>query len=406
MRDPAEAPGRDRVTFSRQGMNAFVPQPKWAVSDKDGRYEIRGARRYPAYMVECPGDAAAAILPCQGFATDTVGYEPVTIDLKCATGVVVTGTVRNKATGKPVEAELEVEVLVNNPFVPMYPPYMHGTGWGGYRFRTDKDGRFRVVTIPGPVLVMAMPRTDDPFEPARPDPKHPAYFSMDGDYHMFAKYSEVAATRGFVRGAWCRVLDLKSRNGRGRRWTSNSNRTAAEPSVRLPGDRTIGGPPGEKAAMGITSELARIDDELHRAYEADCWHGPPLVQVLDGVTAEVAARKHLGLAHSIWELVLHLTVWTEVVRLRLTEWRPIPEPARGDFPPVTDTNTAAWAAALADLATEVRLLRSAVAGVDPARLDEIVPGKDYPAAVMLHGTAQHFAYHAGQIALLKKLATS
>jgi hypothetical protein len=28
---------------------------------------------------------------------------------------------------------------------------------------------------------------------------------------------------------------------------------------------------------------------------------------------------------------------------------------------------------------------------------------DYPAAVQLHGTAQHYAYHAGQIALLKKL---
>ena len=41
--------------------------------------------------------------------------------------------------------------------------------------------------------------------------------------------------------------------------------------------------------------------------------------------------------------------------------------------------------------------------MDPARLDETVPGKDYPVAVMLHGTTQHYAYHAGPIALLKKL---
>ena len=34
---------------------------------------------------------------------------------------------------------------------------------------------------------------------------------------------------------------------------------------------------------------------------------------------------------------------------------------------------------------------------------ETVPGKDYPVAVMLHGTVQHYAYHAGQIALLKRL---
>ena len=43
-----------------------------------------------------------------------------------------------------------------------------------------------------------------------------------------------------------------------------------------------------------------------------------------------------------------------------------------------------------------------VAGLDEAKLGEIVPGKTYPLAVMLHGTAQHYAYHAGRIALVKK----
>ncbi len=162
--------------------------------------------------------------------------------------------------------------------------------------------------------------------------------------------------------------------------------------------------------MATAAEIARIDDELHRAYEGDCWHGPPLLRVLDGVTAEAAARKHPGLVHSIWGLVLHVTVWIEVVRLRLTEGRPVLEPVRGDFPTVGDTSPTAWTAALADLGTEVRRLRDVVRGLDPARLDEAVPGideqllaKDYPATVMLHGTVQHMAYHAGQIALLKKL---
>jgi hypothetical protein len=163
--------------------------------------------------------------------------------------------------------------------------------------------------------------------------------------------------------------------------------------------------------MATAAEIARIDDELYRAYEGDCWHGPPLVRILDGVTADVAARKHPGLVHSIWGLVLHLTVWIEVVRLRITERRAIDEPVRGDFPTVGDTSPAAWTAALADLGTEVQRLRDVVRSLDPARLDGAVPGideqllaKDYPASVMLHGTAQHMAYHAGQIALLKKLA--
>jgi hypothetical protein len=154
--------------------------------------------------------------------------------------------------------------------------------------------------------------------------------------------------------------------------------------------------------MPPASETARIDDELHRAFDGACWHGLPLREVLAGVTAEAAARKHLLLAHSIWGIVNHLAAWVEVVLLRI-ERRAIPEPAAGDFPPVTDTSPEAWAAALEALERQQRRLRAVVTSLDPARLDEIVPEKDYPVAVMLHGTAQHYAYHAGQIALLKKL---
>jgi hypothetical protein len=155
--------------------------------------------------------------------------------------------------------------------------------------------------------------------------------------------------------------------------------------------------------MPMTGELARIDDELRRAYDGDCWHGPPLREVLNGVTDETAAARQPQLVHSIWGLVNHLTAWVEVVTLRIVEWRPIDQPDAGDFPPVTDLGDAAWSAALDDLDRRHRELLAVVAGLDEAKLGAIVPGKDYPVVVMLHGTVQHYAYHAGQIALLKKL---
>jgi hypothetical protein len=155
--------------------------------------------------------------------------------------------------------------------------------------------------------------------------------------------------------------------------------------------------------MPLTGELAQIDDELRRAYDGDCWHGPPLRAVLGGVTATVAAAKHPQLAHSIWGLVRHVTVWVEVVARRVTEWRAIETPDAGDFPTVTETSEAAWVAALEDLDRQHQRLLEVVAGLDAARLNEVVPGKDYPVPVMLHGTAQHYGYHAGQVALLKKL---
>ena len=155
--------------------------------------------------------------------------------------------------------------------------------------------------------------------------------------------------------------------------------------------------------MPLTGELARINDELRRAYDGDCWHGPPLREILKGVTAAMAAARHPPLAHSIWALVNHVSVWVEVVTLRIAQWRPIEMPDAGDFPLVTDTGDAAWTAALADLDRRHGDLLRVVAGLEASRLHEIVPGKDYPVAVMLHGTAQHYAYHAGQVAVLKKL---
>jgi hypothetical protein len=36
----------------------------------------------------------------------------------------------------------------------------------------------------------------------------------------------------------------------------------------------------------MDGELTRIHDELRRAYEGDCWHGPPLLEILHGVNAQ------------------------------------------------------------------------------------------------------------------------
>ncbi|AMV23717.1 DinB superfamily protein [Gemmata sp. SH-PL17] len=155
--------------------------------------------------------------------------------------------------------------------------------------------------------------------------------------------------------------------------------------------------------MPPTGERARVDDELRRAYDGDCWHGPPLLEVLQGITAQTAAVQHPQLAHSIWALVNHLAAWIEVAARRITEWRAITEPDAGNFPPVTDTSGAAWAATLNDLDRRHQTLLSVVANLAPEKLDAVVPGKTYAVAVMLHGTSQHYAYHAGQIALLKKL---
>lgn len=132
------------------------------------------------------------------------------------------------------------------------------------------------------------------------------------------------------------------------------------------------------------------------------WHGPALADLLDGVTAEHAAARPVPGAHTIWELVLHLTLWTEIARDRLAG-SPNGEPAPGDdWPPVTDQSADAWRAAIERLKEAHRELAAETARLDDARLLARVPGKDHTVITMFHGIIEHDAYHGGQIAILKR----
>ena len=150
------------------------------------------------------------------------------------------------------------------------------------------------------------------------------------------------------------------------------------------------------------SELQRIDDQLHRMFEGDPWHGPSVTALLDGVDAETAAARPLPGAHSIWELVVHMTAWLEIPRRRIEERRAIEAAPEEDWPPVLETGEAEWKAALDRLRQAYRKFRELLAWLDQSRLDETSPGRTYPNYVLLHGVVQHLAYHGGQIALLRK----
>jgi uncharacterized damage-inducible protein DinB len=141
------------------------------------------------------------------------------------------------------------------------------------------------------------------------------------------------------------------------------------------------------------SEATLIADQLRLAFDGEAWHGDSLFEILQGVTATQAAARPLARAHTIWELVLHIAAWDGAV-LRRLGGVPVTLSDAENFPPVTDASETAWRKALA------------VAVLPDARLADKVPGKEgehYTFYYMLHGVVQHELYHAGQIALLKKL---
>jgi uncharacterized damage-inducible protein DinB len=153
------------------------------------------------------------------------------------------------------------------------------------------------------------------------------------------------------------------------------------------------------------SEAARIADQLRRAFDGEAWHGDSVFEILEGVTAAQAAARPIPEAHTIWELVLHIAAWDGAV-LRRMGGAAVALTDAENFPPVRDAGEAAWRGALADARRIHEKLVAAVAALPDSRLEEIVPGKEgehYTFYYMLHGVAQHELYHAGQIALLKKL---
>lgn len=150
------------------------------------------------------------------------------------------------------------------------------------------------------------------------------------------------------------------------------------------------------------SEARRIDDQIYRGFEGETWHGPSLMEALDGVDAATAAARPIPNAHSIWELVLHLTVWLDIPKRRIETMKAIEATPEQDWPAVGETSEEAWREALARLRQAYQGLRDLMGTLDEDRIGQTSPGRDYPVYVMIHGVPQHLAYHSGQIALLRK----
>lgn len=149
------------------------------------------------------------------------------------------------------------------------------------------------------------------------------------------------------------------------------------------------------------SEVERIVDQLKRAFEGEAWHGPSVMEIIEGITPGQAAAQPIAGAHSIWELVLHIAAWEHAIVRRLSGDR-AELPMEENWPTVTATDEEAWERTRHMLTQGHLELRSAVAGLDDSRLDQPIIEGMSSVYVQLHGVIHHDLYHAGQMALSKK----
>ncbi|HEU0052368.1 MAG TPA: DinB family protein [Longimicrobium sp.] len=156
------------------------------------------------------------------------------------------------------------------------------------------------------------------------------------------------------------------------------------------------------------TEIDRIADQLERAYDGDAWYGSPTLEVLRGVTPAQAAHRPIPEAHTVWEIVLHMTSWMREVARRVRDGV-AREPVGGDWPPVPEPTEENWRYSIAALEEAFGELLAEVRAFPAERLDEVVGdarerplGSGVSYYVLLHGIVQHNLAHTAQMALLRK----
>jgi len=156
----------------------------------------------------------------------------------------------------------------------------------------------------------------------------------------------------------------------------------------------------------MSTECNRIAYQLASTINGEAWYGDSLRQILKDVTAAQAQLHPIPNAHSIWELLCHVEAWVKFA-LGAVAGVPIPAwpamPVELDWPAVTDDSDAAWKQAVGSFFSQHLKLVETIKTFNDERLEATVPGRTYNFYRLFQSTTQHAVYHAGQIALLKKM---
>ncbi|EAY31089.1 conserved hypothetical protein [Microscilla marina ATCC 23134] len=142
-------------------------------------------------------------------------------------------------------------------------------------------------------------------------------------------------------------------------------------------------------------------------YNGSPWHGSSLLELLKGVDYLQARNRIFPNSHSIWELVQHIYNWREFVVKKMegdSEFDIVLNTTH-DWASIQVPTEEAWQKLLSQLAESQQMIVEMLGGWLDDQLNDQVPGKDYTYYTLLHGMIKHDIYHAGQIAMTRKMLT-
>src|SRR5260370_6281051 len=121
------------------------------------------------------------------------------------------------------------------------------------------------------------------------------------------------------------------------------------------------------------SQIEFIVDQLKRAFDGEAWHGPALMEILADVDAATAAARPISTAHSIWELVLHVAAWEQVITTRIVHGKAVQLSDEQNFGHIAHVNQAACRQAVETLQRNHQQLIKTVSGLTESQLSDQVP---------------------------------
>lgn len=155
------------------------------------------------------------------------------------------------------------------------------------------------------------------------------------------------------------------------------------------------------AATSVKATLARI---LEEGYGPGAWHGPNMKAALADVAAEAAFRRPGPGRHNVAEIAMHHAWCVHSVATKLADDDRGPFPLAGtDWFPLSSERDMAWPAIVATLEDEQRRLETVLTQLASGQRRSALGEAERFDLVL--GITCHAVYHAGQVQLLKVLAS-
>ncbi|MGL6072852.1 MAG: sigma-70 family RNA polymerase sigma factor [Fimbriiglobus sp.] len=189
------------------GIKLYLPRESvWfdVTSDSEGKFQIRGAHKSSSYILATESNLDLGYVASVVDSPDNNTPGPIKIDVPCTKGIVITGTLKDKKSGLPLEGYLSTRLMKGNPALknPWLKHYELDFSQSG------TDGKYRILTLPGLTLLnveITGPEAGE-IKPVQPDPDYPELFKIEQGEFVHEMGKDIRA--GLLKNG-CKVIDAK-----------------------------------------------------------------------------------------------------------------------------------------------------------------------------------------------------